>query len=120
MELTRRRAMIALALGAVLIGLAFLKVQGTANKADSAAREAKGATAAIQAERVRSILSSCQTQNRRNAVAYQFLKSLPPSPGQPQRSPGETERLLRGFTDALVGPHRRCADVVAQTAPSAR
>lgn len=62
----------------------------------------------IQQSRSDSILAACKEQNKRNARAYLFLKALPPSGNQPNRSKAETEKLLHGFTDALVGPVRNC------------
>lgn len=72
--------------------------------------------ATIQQSRRESIRAACEEQNRRNGVAYQFFKALPPSPNQPKRSPAEQEELLRGFTDAVIGRVRNCDRVVQRFA----
>jgi hypothetical protein len=62
----------------------------------------------IQQSREDAIRTSCTEQNSRNGTAFVFLKALPPTPGRPKLSKREQEKLIHGFTDAIVGPVRNC------------
>jgi hypothetical protein len=77
-------------------------------KTSRIANTANRAVIEIQRSRIDVARTQCRQQNERNRAAYLFLHELPADPKEPLRTPQEREALLRGFTDALVGPRQNC------------
>lgn len=87
--------------------------------AAAASRSASAAVAAVQAERRRATRAACLDRNARNRRALRYLRGLSrTSPSQQGRSPAEQRKVLREFTDAVVGKRRNCSSETTRVAPS--